>query len=308
MIKKIMLGGNILSYALNYKESNNLLALSHEVGVRSIDTANVYSDGESEKIIGKSLQDIRDKWFIASKNGLRTGEKINRLNSKEKIQENLEKSLIRLKTDYIDLYQLHHFDETVPIDESFEVLESLKSAGKILHYGVSNFKPTHFNFNMANFNVSTNQIHFNIVNRDAEYIYEDLLKNNKIKLIAYNVLARGLFKKEFIDNANPKSYRFNKSKSVYEDLNPKMIKILKILNKYSQKYGISIADLAARYVLEKPFVSHVILGVRTQFQLTQFSKKLSKNIEIDWPQIIKELYNEEENTNLNLGSFNFYSN
>lgn len=308
MIKKIMLGGNILSYALNYKESNNLLALSHEVGVRSIDTANVYSDGESEKIIGKSLQDIRDKWFIASKNGLRTGEKINHLNSKEKIQENLEKSLIRLKTDYIDLYQLHHFDETVPIDESFEVLESLKRAGKILHYGVSNFKPTHFNFNMAKFNVSTNQIHFNILNRDAEFIYEDLLKNNKIKLIAYNVLARGLFKKEFIDNANPKSYRFNKSKSVYEDLNPKMIKILKILNKYSQKYGISIADLAARYVLEKPFVSRVILGVRTQSQLTQFSEKLSKNIIIDWPQIIKELYNEEENTNLNLGSFNFYSN
>ena len=305
-----MLGGNIFSYALDYKESNSLMSFAHDLGCRAVDTADVYSKGTSERIIGKSLKAKRKEWFIATKVGVSTNEKIHLVNSKQNIFNRVEASLERLKTDYIDLYQLHHFDRTVKIEESLDALEKLREQGKILNYGVSNFKPKHFqNFptkNLYQKGIYSNQVHFNIVNRNAEFLYKNLLEETEMKLIAYNILGRGLFKGDFLQKKKFKSFRLNRSSSVKNDLNSGVLEILKVLNKYTEIYNLSIPELALRYVIEKPFIKHAIVGVRTNSQLKQLTMIASRELNVKWTEIIKRIDQALTNKNLDLGSNNFY--
>ena len=139
MLPKIFLGGNLIGYSILGNDVAETLDLCLDYGINAIDTADVYSDGNSEKLIGNMIKKSRSTWFISTKAGMQPNESSNKLGSQKIINEKLEKSLKRLNTDYIDLYQVHNFDNKTDLFETLSTLESNKRQGKIIHYGISNF-------------------------------------------------------------------------------------------------------------------------------------------------------------------------
>ena len=303
---QIILGGNLFSYALNARETKKLLDYSFDKGCRSIDTADVYSNGASEELIGNSIKKNRSEWFIATKLGVQSDEKVENINSKKNIYLRLDASLKRLKTDYVDLYQLHHYDPTVPIDELLEALIRCKEQGKLLNFGVSNYRNKNLLdlLDQNKLEIYSNQIHFNIINRQAEIEYlESRLKG--VNFIAYNVLGRGLFREEFLSEGY-KSFRSKKSDSVRSDLTDDFKNVLKILDTYSKRFNISIPQLSLRFALENDFIHQIILGVRTLQQLDDIINVVDHNINIPWEEITEEINKLFGKMPLDLGSNKFY--
>tara|TARA_B110000483_G_scaffold228378_1_gene291135 strand:+ start:202 stop:1107 length:906 start_codon:yes stop_codon:yes gene_type:complete len=275
MIKKVMLGGNLFFYAINKKKLNDLLDFSIDHGINSIDTADIYSNGKSEKMIGSLLKKKRNKWFISTKLGQNSSDKREHQNSKKNIISKVDKSLKRLKTDYIDLYQLHHYDPITPSFEIIETLNILKKEGKILNYGLSNYGPIELKkiLGKKNSNIYSNQIHSNILknNIDKYKFFFD-----KLKFISFGTLGRGLISDKFL-NKNYKSFRFKKSNSIKNDLTKNLILKLHIIDDFCKNYnGWDIQKFALHYMLNNKRVFKVILGVRNINQLKEFLIKIKK--------------------------------
>ena len=161
-----------------------------------------------KKMIGNLLKRKRNKWFISTKLGQNGLDKREHQNSKKNIISKVDKSLKRLKTDYIDLYQLHHYDPVTPSFEIIETLNTLKKKGKILNYGLSNYGPLELKKIMGkkNSNIYSNQIHSNILknNIDKYKFFFD-----KLKFITFGTLGRGLISDKFLDK-DYKSFRLKK--------------------------------------------------------------------------------------------------
>lgn len=288
MIKKIMLGGNLFFYAVNKKNLKNLLDFSIDHGVNSIDTADIYSNGKSESMIGNLLKNKRSKWFIASKLGQTGSESREYQNSKKNIISRVNESLKRLKTDYLDLYQLHHYDPVTPSGEIIEILNKLKKEGKILNYGLSNYGKSELKkiINKKNSNIYSNQIHSNILKNNIDK-YEFFF--DKLKFITFGTLGRGLISNRFL-NKDYQSFRFKKSSSIRNDLNKNLILKLQIIDKFCKNYrGWDIQKLALYYMLNNKRTFKVIIGVRNVKQLKEFLPKKKKIPNIDLISLEKKL-------------------
>lgn len=288
MIKKIMLGGNLFFYAINKKKLNDLFDFSIDHGINSIDTADIYSNGKSEKMIGNLLKRKRNKWFISTKLGQNGLDKREHQNSKKNIISKVDKSLKRLKTDYIDLYQLHHYDPVTPSFEIIETLNTLKKKGKILNYGLSNYGPLELKKIMGkkNSNIYSNQIHSNILknNIDKYKFFFD-----KLKFITFGTLGRGLISDKFLDK-DYKSFRLKKSNSIKKDLTKNLIFKLHIIDDFCKNYnGWDIQKFALHYMLNDKRTSKVILGVRNINQLKDFLPKKKKIPNLDIISLKKKL-------------------
>ncbi len=290
IFNKIMLGGNLFSYAAKNKEVIKICELALDYGINSIDTANVYSNGKSEKIISNVIRKCRDKWFIASKIGHKSNMQKNNLNNPKKIIKNLDESLIRLKTDYVDLLQLHHYDPTTPAEEIIFCMNNLIKKGKILSYGVSNYNLDNLKqiTKHKKCKILTNQVKCNLIYNNAISEFKSLKK--KIKLISYSTLHRGLLSNRYLDK-NYRSFRYKNSKNIKKDLNVKFYKKIKIINNFSKKYeNMTIERLSILYLLKFDFFFKVIVGIRSQDQLKKlFSKKFSNVNNLDFRNLEKKL-------------------
>ena len=229
ILNKCVLGGNIFTF-LDKKESHNLISKSLELGIKSIDTSDTYGNGLSEKYIGNILRTIpRQELKIYTKAGTTFITESNGLYTKKNLIRKINESLKRLNTDYIDIYQLHNFDNYTPPNEIFETLEQLKLEGKILNYGVSNYNEKNLlelqKLDLLK-HIYSNQVHYNLVNR------HNLNLSKFSKLIVYGALARGLFR----DNPED-SFRVFKSKKINDDKNSD---IFKSIFAPSPKYAIDI--------------------------------------------------------------------
>lgn len=272
ILNKFIFGGNVLSY-LNKSEASKILKLSYENGINQFDTADVYGDGFSEESIGdfvKSNRIPRDKVKLYSKAGTKFIDQANGLYTKINLHKKVDSSLSRLKTDYIDLYQLHNFDNTTPLSEIFETLSQIKKSGKIKEFGVSNFKESHLKSIKIYLNdIFSNQVNINIINQN------NLFLSKYTKLIAYGVLGRGLLRDKIED-----SIRYKKSISIRNDINSKDFQnSYEILRRYSKKYGYSILDIALNFMTSKKNVYKVIIAYRNRNQLEKILKSISKKIE-----------------------------
>ena len=301
MSKKIMLGGNIFGYATSFNETKKLLNFCYSKNIRAIDTADVYSDGVSEKFIGKIIKSNRHNWYLATKCGVKSNHKTDYINSKKSLNKKIESSLKRLKTDYINLYQLHHFDIKTNIDETFGALEDLKKQGKILNYGISNFNTKQFKQVSSYYKIFSHQINYNILNNDIYERFKNII--NRPIYIAYNVLNRGLLRNELILEKNFKTFRSNKSKSVMNDTKTKILyKYLEKLYSFSKKNEISIQQLAYKYVLDNKNVKYLILGIRTIDQIKEF---ISFKKKINWEKLTYSLKNIKKNDKEKFGPETF---
>lgn len=286
-----MLGGNLFFYGTNFKTTSKILHKALDYGINWVDTADVYSNGKSEEYIGKIIKDDRNKWKIATKLG-QTGSDVRAgKNSKANIKLKIDRSLKRLKTDYIDLYQLHHFDPKTPLSESIEILNVLKKEGKIINYGVTNFRKNHLlkALIIKNQEIKSNQIHCNILHT-KEYLNFKTL-HNKINFIAYGALGRGLLSDRFIKNRKYKSFRVMNSLSVKNDLTSNLISKLEILKKFSDNYdNMSIERVSLLFLLSQKYLSNVIVGIRTLSQIKNlFHKEFPKIDELTWQKLLKKL-------------------
>ena len=140
-ISNIGIGGNVFGSYVETKEAHEILHHAESLGINFIDTADVYGNNMSEEIIGKFLEheSDRSKWIIATKLGTRKGQPPEGTAAPKMILEKAERSLKTLRTDVIDLYQIHRFDPETPIEDTVQALESLVEQGKIRYYGICNF-------------------------------------------------------------------------------------------------------------------------------------------------------------------------
>jgi len=274
----IAIGGNIFGYACDESQTDILIAAAKDQGINFIDTADVYSDGLSEELIGKALVGSRDKWVLATKVGVKSDGTGSGLGSKKSIFNRVEKSLRRLRTDYIDIYQIHHFDYNTPILETLDAFEDLRNQGKIRNFGLSNCNSSQANLYTEMAQMSsltspiTNQVHYNILKRGAEDEFLVSPGSNQPMLMVYGVLGRGVLTGKYsIDKKPQQITRADMSSSVKADLLPSVLNAVAGLDKLGQEVGITMSQLSVSYVLRNPVVLSAVVGFRDISQLKELT-------------------------------------
>ena len=225
-----------------------------DLGINLIDTAPVYGFGQSEEIVGKALAGRRDKVLIATKTGIDwSGDRPRRNSSPARLRQELEDSLSRLKTDVIDLYQIHWPDEGTDFEETASTLEAFRRDGKIRAIGVSNFSPEQMERFGDEAPLATVQPPYNLFEREIEAHVLPYAKKHDIVVLAYGALCRGLltgkitpdttFEGDDLRNVDPK---------FKPDRRGQYLAAVDRLSALArEKYGTSVLALAVRWILDQ---------------------------------------------------------
>ncbi len=262
---------------LDQKSATGIVARALEAGVNFIDTADVYSFGVSEQITGQALKDIgvkRSDVVIATKCYGRMGPGPNDIGaSRGHIMDSVSRSLERLQTDHIDLYQIHATDSVTPVEETMRALDDLVRQGMVRYAGVSNWQAWKImkaqgaahHRGWARF--ETLQAYYSIAGRDLEREIVPLLDDQKMGLMVWSPLAGGLLSGKFGPGSNgPEGAR----RAAF-DFPPvdkdRAWKCVDAMREIAGAHGVSVARVALAYVLAKPFVMSVIIGAKTMEQL-----------------------------------------
>jgi aryl-alcohol dehydrogenase-like predicted oxidoreductase len=289
LISELGIGGNIFGYVCDKRQSREILSVAKDCGVNFVDTADVYSEGRSEEMIGEALSGQRAQWIIASKVGLRSNETGSGSGSRKVIFSRIEASLRRLQTDYIDIYQLHQFDPITPVQETLDAMTELRNQGKIRHFGLSNFSVHQVELYLKEAQFSnlilpaTNQIHYNILKRKVVDNFSIAALNSQPRLLAYGVLGRGVLSSKYRLGEMPNSdTRANMSLSVKSDLQPEVLGAVARLSQIGLNAGITMSQLALAYALRSSEVASALVGVRSIEQLEEVAKTFILDLRPDF--------------------------
>jgi aryl-alcohol dehydrogenase-like predicted oxidoreductase len=257
--------------------ADELIKTSVESGVNFIDTADVYSEGHSERILGQSLKNLniaRKDIVIATKAYGRMGPGKNDVGaSRGHLMDAIDGSLRRLQMDYVDLYQIHATDLYTPIEETLRALDTLVRQGKVRYVGCSNWQAWRLmkalgiseHKNLVKYD--TLQAYYSIAGRDLEREIVPLLEDQKTGLLVWSPLAGGLLSGKFTrENQKPEGSRRSGFDFPIVD-KERTWKILDVLIPMAKERGVSVATLALAWVLAKPFVTSVIIGAKRLDQL-----------------------------------------
>lgn len=261
---------------LEQQDVDKIIKRSVEAGINFIDTANVYSQGLSEELTGQSIRNLglnRHNLIIATKVRGRMGEDINGIGlSRKHVMQQVDESLKRLNTDYIDLYQIHGYDAQTPLEETLRAMDDLVRNGKVRYIGCSNISSwqlmkalafSQYN-NLAKF-VSL-QAYYTIAGRDLERELVPLLLDQKVGLMVWSPLAGGFLSGKYSRNKNPEDAR-----RVNFDFPPinkeKAFDIIDVMEPIAQSKNVSVAQVALAWLLHQPVVTTVIIGAKKLEQL-----------------------------------------
>ncbi len=247
-----------------------------DAGINLFDTADIYSTGASEEILGQALKGKRDSVLIATKARFRMGAEINDAGlSRYHLIRAAEASLKRLGTDHIDLYQLHEWDGLTPLDETLEALDTLIRSGKVRYAGVSNFSAWHLmkamgTAAMRNYVAPVSQqIHYSLEAREAEYELIPATLDQQLGVLVWSPLAGGLLSgKHRRDKAAPEGTRqlANWGEPPIRD-EDRLHDIIDVLVAIAEERNVSAAQIALAWLLGRQGVTSVIIGARTDTQL-----------------------------------------
>jgi aryl-alcohol dehydrogenase-like predicted oxidoreductase len=257
-------------------DARRMVDRSLDAGINLIDTADVYSDGRSEEIVGEVIMGRRDQIVLATKVRYAMGNGQNDAGlSRRYLLHACEASLRRLQTDYIDLYQVHERDGLTPMDETLDALDTLVHQGKVRYIGCSNHSAWHV---MKALGISersglqryvTQQIYYSLLDREAEYELIPLAIDNQMGILTWSPLAGGLLSGKYRRNKDrPEGARQTTSwgePPVYDE--DRMYDIIETLTEVASARGKSPAQTALAYLLGRPAVTSVIIGARTEEQL-----------------------------------------
>jgi len=284
-------------WSLVEEESRPLLKQAVEAGINFFDTANVYSDGSSEEIVGRALNEYarRDEIVIATKvhGAMNAGRPNGRGLSRKSIMSEIDASLRRLGTDYVDLYQIHRWDSHTPIEETLEALHDVVQAGKVRYIGASSMYAWQFSkaLYLAEQHGWTRfvsmQDHYNLLNREEEREMHGLCLDQGIAVLPWSPLARGRLTRDW-DASTARSDTDEFGKTLYTT--PGDRDIVERVREIAEERGIPRARVALGWLLHKPVVCAPIVGARTTQHLEDAVAALDVQLSDDEINRLEEPY------------------
>jgi aryl-alcohol dehydrogenase-like predicted oxidoreductase len=256
-------------WTLNEKDSQPFLRKALEFGINFFDTANVYSSGASEEVLGRFLKANarREAVVIATKvHGVMREEPNGRGLSRKEIMFELEQSLRRLGTDYVDLYQTHRWDYETPIEETLEALHDVVKAGKVRYIGASSMYSWQFakSLYLADLHGWTRfvsmQNHYNLMYREEEREMMGLCEAEGIGVIPWSPLARGRLARPWKAEATQRAETDKFGNTMYSQTEDADRKVVEAVGRVAEKRGISYSQVALGWMLSKPYITAPIVG------------------------------------------------
>jgi len=259
--------------SLDQKEANVIVDMAMDAGINFFDTADQYSAGQSEEILGKALGKRRKDVIIATKVRARMSSNPNDVGlSRNHIVEGCDISLRRLGTDYIDLYQVHSFDSHTPLEETLRTLDDLVRQGKVRYIGCSNFAGWQLMKALAVSSAQnlekfiTLQAQYSLLTRDLEYELAPLCLDQGLGILTWSPLAWGALSGKYRrGKPRPQGARFSDPSSTFDE--QKAYAIVDELDKIAAAHNATVPQAALNYLLRKPAVTALIIGVRTPEQM-----------------------------------------
>jgi len=290
-ISPICLGTMTFGDRTDAAEAGRIVSSAREAGVNFIDTADVYVKGESERITGKLIAADRDRWVLATKVANPVGDDPNRAGTGRKwILRAIEESLERLGTDYVDIYYVHKDVAATPLEETVRAMGDLIQAGKVRHFGVSNFRGWRIAETVRVCDAIgvarpiVCQPYYNAMNRQPEVDVLPACHHYGMGVVPYIPLARGVLAAKYAPGGEPPadSRAGRKDKRIMEtEFRAESLAIAQKLKAHAEKKGMTAGDFAVRWVLANPIVSSVIAGPRTLEQWKAYLVALGKPFDVE---------------------------
>lgn len=264
--------------ASDVADATRLVDICLEAGVNLFDTADIYSYGMSEEILGKAIAGKRNRVLISSKATFRFGDGPNDVGSSRiHLIESCEKSLRRLGVDTIDIYHMHGFDATAPVEETLKTLDTLVQSGKVRYIACSNFSGWHL---MKSLSVSKrygwaryvgHQVYYSLINREYEWELMPLGLDQKVGALIWSPLGWGRLTGKIRRGAPlPPESRLHKTGQMGPPVaDEHLYKVVDALDEVAKETGKTVPQTALNWLLQRPTVANVIMGARDENQLRQ---------------------------------------
>jgi len=268
-------GGKMNMGNLDQEGATRMVKLALERGINFIDTADVYSLGESETLVGNALKGMRKEIVLATKVRLPMDENFNRSGAtRVNILREVEDSLRRLQTDYIDLYQVHGWDSNTPIEETLRTLDDLVRQGKVRYIGLSNFMSWQattavmLQDRLGLEKYVTAQMYYSLIGRGLEYEFQSFAEYHNIGILVWSPLAGGFLTGKYSRaNPAPAGTRFAEAGNFVPFDKEMGYRVVEALKEVAGRHDATPARVALAWVLGRPAVSSVIIAARKPEQL-----------------------------------------
>jgi len=288
------------AWALNEEQSRPFFKRALELGINFFDTANMYSFGASEEVLGRAMREFakRDEVVIATKVffSARKDDPNARGLSRKAIMREIDGSLKRLGMDYVDLYQIHRFDYTTPVEETLEALHDVVKAGKARYIGASSMFAWQF---AKMLDCSTHhgwmrfismQPHYNLLYREEEREMTPLCKQEGIGVIPWSPLARGRLARPWKSEETSREHSDVYGKKLYGATEDPDRKIVEAVTAIAQKRGIPPAQVGLAWLLQKPSVTAPIVGATKMHHLEDAAAAVEVNLAEDEVRQLEDPY------------------
>jgi aryl-alcohol dehydrogenase-like predicted oxidoreductase len=268
-------GGKMNMGNLGQEDATRMVKFALDSGINFIDTADVYSLGESETLVGNALKGTRQEIVLATKVRLPMSANFNRSGAtRVNIMREVEDSLRRLQTDYIDLYQVHGWDSNTPLEETLRALDSIVRQGKVRYIGLSNFMSWQaatavmLQGHLGLEKFVTAQMYYSLVGRGLEHEFQSFAEYHNIGILVWSPLAGGFLSGKYSRTSPaPSGTRFAEAGSFVPFDKETGYRVVDLLKQVADQHGVSPARVALSWVLGRPAVSSVIVAARKIEQL-----------------------------------------
>ncbi len=259
---------------LGVADVSRLLDLCEEAGLTVIDTADLYSFGAAEEVLGEALAGRRDRFVIVTKAFMRVGTGVHDVGlSRKHLIAACDASLRRLRTDYVDVYMAHEPDLFVPVDETLRAFDDLVRSGKVRYVGCSNHSAWHVmkalavseRYGLAPY--ICQEVNYSLINRDVEHELVPMGLDQGVGIMAWSPLHYGLLSGKFRRDARPSETRLNQLDAPGTVDLERVYRIVDVLLDIAAARGVTAAQVALNWLISRPGVSTVIIGARNEAQL-----------------------------------------
>ncbi|MCS7459569.1 aldo/keto reductase [Paenibacillus doosanensis] len=296
-VSALGLGTNAFGKRADRDTSEQIIRYAIDQGINFIDTANIYAQTESERIIGSALEGRRHDVVLATKAGLVRGAGPNESgSSRYHLQKELEDSLRRLKTDYVDLYQIHTFDPDTPLEETLRALDDMVRSGKVRYIGASNYaawelmKALGISDRLGLNRFVSTQTSYSLADRTPEQELAPLCLDQGVGIIPYFPLAGGILTGKYASEGEaPEGSRAVTDPNFRKFLSEERIALGREAVKLAEEAGCTPGALALSWLMRQPAVSTVIVGATRVEQVKENLRSLSIQLDPERLQMLEEI-------------------